>query len=770
MSTAAIPCRFFQQGQCRYGDACRFSHGSNSAAIPNTRPDPRSQIPCTFYQEGNCRAGTNCPYQHHPSDSRASTRVSSQHDKDNCVRVFYGALVRYGDGASVTSFSLCSEYSSVRLDGLPADTTPAGVIELLSGLGHDVEIDGLKIVAMPQSPLRSAYISTPDPGFCRNLNTILMNNPDNSLKAEPVHPRLPSWASTRRARCNHLKLKWTKPFGLECVVYFRSNQSAKNVSDKFKDGRLKVLGTRVNARLVGNSQTGVVWLTGLPLHCLPGTIWSSIGVGVDSPYHVSTPQLPVWEKDAVASIKSLISGVGHIDFMTEPSTRNGHCWTLSAHFKQDSDALAAMQIVELKAETLFHKVNLIAKPVYNSAFKVSKEIHHHVQHRIQAYLSRHYLPPLDVVEQQGYILLSLNGGSSKVVAERASAIEKIVAGDVIKGGNDTPFWVPQLESNGSASNLLREIQERHGVLLLPSRSKREVRCFGDLSKQTAVQEDSEVGDEIVSVNMTSNPKKLIVNGSDEEYSQVLALLRTSNIPFGAKETPSQEDCTLCVTRATDPITIGCGHTYCTECFKRLCRHTRTQEDIGIVCPGAENTCRNAISMKEIQAHADPVDFEQLLESSFKSYINRRPDQFHYCPTPDCTSIYRPARASASPSWHMCNQCLQLICRSCHKSHAGRSCSEHEACETFEIWKRENSDTVKDCPKCRTTMAKIDGCDHIQCGGCYTHLCWVCMATFEQAQLCSDHAQNAHRVLAVQWKVEKEYDDASNVNYKIRCRY
>ncbi|KAI1307824.1 hypothetical protein F5Y03DRAFT_351986 [Xylaria venustula] len=790
MPSTSTPCIFFQRGHCRNGNACRFSHSSTSAGIPNTWPDPRSQIPCKFYQQGNCREGTNCPYQHGPHDSFPLARVSLHHDKDTAVRVFCGVLVRYGDGATVTRASLLSEYSSIRLDGLPANTTPANVLDLLSGLGHNVEIDGLKIVPMPQCPLRSAYISTLDPEFSRDLSTSLMNNPGNSLKAITVPPRLPSWASTRRARCNHLKLKWTAPYGFECFVYFRSYESADNVSQEFEDGRIKIQGLRVHAKLVPYAPNWAVWLTGLPPSCRQGTILSAIGLGPYGPYYISTPQPPNWQSSTVASIKEMVREVGPIDFMTEPSTRGGYCWTLSAHFKQDSDALAAVQIVEHKSRALLYNVNLIAKPVYNSTFKMSKEIYEHVQNRIQGYVSEARLPSLEVTCQHGDVVLSLDGGNSEVVAERASAIEEIVAGDVIKRGDGTPFWVPQLESNGSTSKLMREIQERHGVLLLPNRSKREIRCFGDLSKQAAVQEDvvrslteeagrhhtvdidstflawlvqtgldmvkDAVGEEIVSLDVTSNPKKLTVRGSDEEYSQVLALLRTSNIPFHVKSTPLQQECSVCSAPAIDPITIGCGHTFCTQCFKDLCRYPRSppgdgpQGDISIICRGAEDTCKSAVSLKEIQAHADPLDFEQLLESTFHAYINRRTDQFHKCPTPDCSSIYRLASDADLPSWHMCNQCVKLFCRSCHKRHAGQTCSEHDAWETFEEYKRRNSATIKDCPKCRTTMEKIDGCNDVQCAGCKVHICWVCMETFEDAQQCHMHLSDVHVEVWEEW--------------------
>ncbi|KAL3758988.1 hypothetical protein ACHAWU_003059 [Discostella pseudostelligera] len=56
-------CRFyFQNGICRNGDTCRFSHHA-----PNhmTREEALKTIPCPYFASGTCRFGDNCALQHH---------------------------------------------------------------------------------------------------------------------------------------------------------------------------------------------------------------------------------------------------------------------------------------------------------------------------------------------------------------------------------------------------------------------------------------------------------------------------------------------------------------------------------------------------------------------------------------------------------------------------------------------------------------------------------------------------------------------------------
>lgn len=37
----------------------------------------------------------------------------------------------------------------------------------------------------------------------------------------------------------------------------------------------------------------------------------------------------------------------------------------------------------------------------------------------------------------------------------------------------------------------------------------------------------------------------------------------------------------------------------------------------------------------------------------------------------------------------------------------------------------------------------EGCNHMTCGGCRAHICWVCMAVFETDRPCYDHMIKEH---------------------------
>ncbi|RWA03448.1 hypothetical protein EKO27_g11657, partial [Xylaria grammica] len=82
-----------------------------------------------------------------------------------------------------------------------------------------------------------------------------------------------------------------------------------------------------------------------------------------------------------------------------------------------------------------------------------------------------------------------------------------------------------------------------------------------------------------------------------------------------------------------------------------------------------------------------------------------------------------------------------------------------AFEAFEAYKRAHRASVKDCPKCKTTVEKIDGCNHMQCGGCHVHLCWVCLKTFEEAEDCYDHMTEEHGGIGMDEDDSGDSDDS-----------
>ncbi len=179
----------------------------------------------------------------------------------------------------------------------------------------------------------------------------------------------------------------------------------------------------------------------------------------------------------------------------------------------------------------------------------------------------------------------------------------------------------------------------------------------------------------------------------------------------------------------------CGHVYCRSCLQHLLRSTPSSGFVSMHCiaekPDEDKTgsCGMAIPYDTIRELLSGDEEDKLLEASFLSYINERPE-FHYCPTPDCQMIYR---TGSDGTVLRCPSCLARVCSACHvEFHEGLDCASYRdnlsgGDDAYRKWREQNN--VKACPKCKTDLEKNGGCNHMTCPRCRTHMCWVCMQTF-----------------------------------------
>ncbi|GJD03108.1 ariadne ring [Colletotrichum higginsianum] len=212
----------------------------------------------------------------------------------------------------------------------------------------------------------------------------------------------------------------------------------------------------------------------------------------------------------------------------------------------------------------------------------------------------------------------------------------------------------------------------------------------------------------------------------------------------AGEYLSELKCPICMEEPTIPIRSHCGHVYCKECYVSLAQSAAgTGTNGAIKCVGGEGTCKKPFPIAELRAILPGKSFETLLASSMRSYVCSHPLELRFCPTPDCQQLYRPTPAGANVNAvARCPDCLVVLCTACHAPHdESVLCSEgQEEDDNAEIRKALG---VKPCPQCRTPIERSGGCNHMECGACHTHICWVCMEHYRTSAECYDHMAEAH---------------------------
>jgi len=60
-------CKFFLNGNCRWGNGCRYSHDVVGGKTTSQKKDV-----CKFFKEGTCRNGESCPYSHDFSNGQGN--------------------------------------------------------------------------------------------------------------------------------------------------------------------------------------------------------------------------------------------------------------------------------------------------------------------------------------------------------------------------------------------------------------------------------------------------------------------------------------------------------------------------------------------------------------------------------------------------------------------------------------------------------------------------------------------------------------------------
>ena len=254
------------------------------------------------------------------------------------------------------------------------------------------------------------------------------------------------------------------------------------------------------------------------------------------------------------------------------------------------------------------------------------------------------------------------------------------------------------------------------------------------------------GEDNVTLNISSSPCKVTVRGGEDARHALDRLIEESLGDLTMNQsTGSGAKCPICYDDVSSPVQLACGHIYCTAC---ICHFLTTASDTKILplsCMGDEAKCGVPVPIPTIRKFLTPQQFNHLLEVAFISHLEHHPQEFKYCPTPDCSQIYR-CNSSTSLVLH-CPSCFSAVCSSCHEeAHEGMSCADRklhndpaEQERLNEQWAMQQG--IKRCPSCNVWIEKLEGCNHMACK-CGAHICWKCMGTFNKDDI-YDHMNAIH---------------------------
>ena len=100
----------------------------------------------------------------------------------------------------------------------------------------------------------------------------------------------------------------------------------------------------------------------------------------------------------------------------------------------------------------------------------------------------------------------------------------------------------------------------------------------------------------------------------------------------------------------------CSHSYCKECFRRMCDQALKRKTLPILC--IEDSCNQVVSLHDI---IEFVELKEIVTIAVELLVAK--DKYNHCVTPNCQNIYRVTK-QPNPGPYICDVCHVTICRYC----------------------------------------------------------------------------------------------------------
>ncbi|KAG2035546.1 hypothetical protein BDR03DRAFT_1012406 [Suillus americanus] len=382
---------------------------------------------------------------------------------------------------------------------------------------------------------------------------------------------------------------------------------------------------------------------------------------------------------------------------------------------------------------------------------------------------------LHIHEQGAVVRMRLSGSKKEALGALKVRVESLIAGEKVEGWHMT-LGLPN-------NNFLRSVFDNTGALVRADWRRQVLKVYGEskaveqaresikdkleqlssleytkvLAKQSVrfflargIPELKETFGED-NVKFVVSTRRITISGGEEARHALERLIQGSlSGPQIFPDPSGQQSCPICYDNISSPLHLGCGHVYCSPCMRHFLTSALDSGQFPLTCMGDETQCKVPIPIPTIQQFLPQTSFNRLLEVVFNAHISRHPQEFKYCKTPDCNQIYRSTDPNTT-AVGQCPSCFSNICTSCHDDvHDGMSCAENkqqagrvaeEERET-EAWLAAHGGRVKKCPTCQALIEKVDGCNHMTCTLCNSHICWRCMGVFSATTIYT-HMSSEH---------------------------
>ncbi|KAF9524429.1 hypothetical protein CPB83DRAFT_861355 [Crepidotus variabilis] len=357
-------------------------------------------------------------------------------------------------------------------------------------------------------------------------------------------------------------------------------------------------------------------------------------------------------------------------------------------------------------------------------------------------------------------------------------VEKLAGGEILDGA----CWHPTFALAEDSDIFFNEVRKACGVELSRDPPIRAVRLYGDplrleqaerkvrdeahrraqVKTRTTLNDDCAdffvrdgivrlqelVGEGNVDLNITAKWSVIMMQGGDEATHHLERLMEESHIhDFDEPDdgVVVVETCPICFNDVDSPERLGCGHGYCAGCLSNYLAAATNNKTLPVVCMGNDGTCAIPIALPFLRRFLPHQSFKQLVEAAFANYLERNPQEFRYCRTPDCRQTYRKQPETQAENIR-CPSCFVGFCGACEQDHPRMNCKEYRLSKDEAEQERLNGILAQQhgyqrCPRCAVWIEKTHGCNHMTCK-CGAHICWICLGVFTPGTI-YPHIRSAH---------------------------
>ncbi|KAK7466166.1 hypothetical protein VKT23_004889 [Stygiomarasmius scandens] len=742
------------------------------------------KMPCSYWSRGTCARGDACRYWHDP-DVKDALRREEEARREEKVRldstrtiqhiVSGSTLVRFGPGVNIERVVTGFESCRLGITNLPLDIRHPEVLDLLRdhcGLDPNSMVHLVNLDLKPSDRCKdAALIVEENAATVRRIEMGLdgLEFRGQTLRVETTFSGSSVGMNNNSKSGNWLVISWRIPSMCFVVRYSSgtlAEQRMRSMNGTTVGGR-KITVVPNRTRL-GTVDPKGIFVSGIPLNVSHKEIRNLFKSEV-------VTQIPTEDYDdylvdswVVGYVRETV-GAGLVEFDETRVDKLHGTRSVRVRFQSWEDA----------KEVHDHLKGMKFERIGNSAFGLWLSDPYQITIPIQQYQAQKKIwdalaegKHLHVGIQGSRVIIRIGGRDLKAVGTLKVRAESLGAGEILNGMWHRWFAAPD------GKKFLDSVYDSTGAFVTPDWKLKALRVYGEshtirrareiiakeleqltraleytrtlkrqsirffLHRGVAILKEA-FGEDSVTLDIFDAPYRITVRGGEAALHLLDKLIVDSlqNLTTDFSTT-TESICPICTCEVSNPFQLGCGHEYCTNCLRHF--FTTDVQRFPLVCPGDDGKCMQPIAIPMLQKFLTHSQFHALLEQAFASDVEKNPQMYKYCKTPDCQQIYP---CSSSMQSLRCPSCLATVCTKCHEEgHEGLSCEERkkytdpaEQERLTDQWAKEAG--AKRCPQCKVWIQKSEGCNHMACK-CGAHICWVCMGVFASESIYS-HMNQAH---------------------------